>query len=299
MIRQRIFSSLSACRSPTSRAKKSFPAIVLCRNTARLVLACLSRHSRGPNTSLKLPFSTLDSNVLTAHECGATSSYRYVMASPPETHSTLEIDVTAQRENERQARLQKSNTRFVPKAWALVPDEEGVDAPQVAIDGSLPIPTYPSESAPQVIDTNSLPEPFIVEDRRIRPPRRICGLRVRIFWTIVAVAVAVIVAVAVGAGVGASRSKSSDSVGSAHLLRSSRLAAVNYNSNGVDFNCVYYQLRSGEIYLSVWNSSSSNWTALPVVTDGNSVLRHTPIAADVQWKNANVGYYPAACYMVR
>lgn len=216
-------------------------------------------------------------------------------APPP--HSTLEVDVTAQRENERQARLQQNKSNLPPKAWALVSDE-GINAPQVAVDRTLPIPTYPSESAPQVIDTTTLPEPISMEDQRFQPPHRICGLRKRSFWTIIAVAVAVIVAVAVGAGVGASQSNSRSPAGGTRLLRSSKLAAVSFTSNGVDFNCVYYQLRSGEIYLSVWNSSVPAWAAFPVVTDGNGVLRNTPIAADVQWKSPNVSNHRPACFMV-
>lgn len=224
-----------------------------------------------------------------------------VMPSPPKTpppHSTLEVDVTAQRENERQAHLWEDSSSLIPKGKVLLSDE-GVDAPQVAPDGALPIPTYPIESAPQVIDTNTLPEPMIVESQRIAPPRRICGLRKRNFWTIVAFAMAVVVAVAVGAGVGVSKSNSSNSEDDRSLLRTSKLAAVNFTSNGVDFNCVYYQLRSGEIHLSVWNSSSSTWAAFPVVTDGNDVLRRTPIAADIQWKSPNVRNCLSADYMVR
>ncbi|KAF9630696.1 hypothetical protein BFW01_g1258 [Lasiodiplodia theobromae] len=196
------------------------------------------------------------------------------MPSPPKTpppHSTLEVDVTAQRENERQAHLWQDNASLIPKGKILLADE-GVDAPQVAHDGTLPIPTYPSESAPQVIDTNTLPEPMILESQRTRPPSRICGLRKRSFWIIIAVAVAIVVAVAVGAGVGVSQADSKNSEDNQRLLRTSKLAA----------------LRSGEIYLSVWNSSSPAWAAFPVVTDGNDVLRRTPIAADVQWKSANV-----------
>lgn len=223
-----------------------------------------------------------------------------VMPSPPKTpppHSTLEVDVTAQQENERQAHLWQDDSSLIPKGKILLADE-GVDAPQVAHDGTLPIPTYPIESAPQVIDTNTLPEPMIVESQQITPPRRICGLRKRSFWAVIAVAVVVVVAVAVGAGVGVSQSDSRNSEDDRSLLRTSKLAAVNFTSNGVDFNCVYYQLRSGEIHLSVWNSSSSAWATFPVVTDGNDVLRRTPIAADIQWKSSNVRNCLPACYMV-
>ncbi|KKY24085.1 putative fungal fucose-specific lectin [Diplodia seriata] len=215
------------------------------------------------------------------------------MPSPPRSplpHSTLEVDVDAQRENERQTQLHHSNSALLPEVYAPSEDK-AASAPQVAFDGTLPIPKYPDESAPQVIDTETLPEavPEAAPKKKTQS-RRICGLRRRSFWILVAVGAAAIVAIAVGVGVGVSQSTSgsSSSSGDMTFLSSSNLAAVNFTLNGVDFNCVYYQLGSGEIYQSVWNSTSRAWAVYPVVPDGDGVLKNTPISADLQRKSENV-----------
>ncbi|OJD30257.1 fungal fucose-specific lectin [Diplodia corticola] len=216
------------------------------------------------------------------------------MHSPPGTpppHGTLEVDVTAQRDNERQAQLQHSSSNLLSEVWVAASDKDA-NAPQLVMDGSLPIPKVADESAPQVIDTDTLPEAIIIEDQRRPPPRRICGLKKRTRWILVAVSVAAIVAIAVGAGVGASRSNSNSGDDSADgdmsLLSTSNLAAANFTTDGVDFHCVYYQLESKQIYLSVWNSSSDVWAAYPVVLDRSDVLKNTPIAVDIQRKSDNV-----------
>ncbi|EKG11338.1 hypothetical protein MPH_11556 [Macrophomina phaseolina MS6] len=203
--------------------------------------------------------------------------------SSPTPHSTLEVDVAAQQENERQAYIDNDSSKLLPEVWVPLSDKPA-HAPQIAV---------PTASAPQVIDSWTLPEP--VPSLPLGKPQdgssiRVCGLKKRTFWILVAAAVLVFVAVAVGAGVGVSQSNHSGSGGSdgnksKSFLSTSKLAATNFTADGIEYNCVYYQLASGEIYQSVWDSNTTAWKVFAVAADADNILANTPISADLYWRS--------------
>lgn len=207
--------------------------------------------------------------------------------SSPTPHSTLEVDVAAQQENERQAYIDNDNSKLLPEVWVPLSDK-AAHAPQIAV---------PAASAPQVIDTWTLPEPVPgvpLGKPHSKPSSRVCGLKKRTFWILVAAAVLVVVAVAVGAGVGVSQSSNS---GTGHgsksktFLSTSKLAATNFTADGIDYSCVYYQLASGEIYQSVWDSNTTAWKVFAVAADADNILANTPITADLYWRSPEVGAF--------
>ncbi|KAK8169820.1 hypothetical protein IWX90DRAFT_501845 [Phyllosticta citrichinensis] len=161
------------------------------------------------------------------------------------------------------------------------------------------------------------PEPKgVVENGR---KRTICGIRRRTFWLCLSIVLVFIVAAAVGGGVGgvlgtrkSSSSSSSNNnnnsetdatvatagTGTANatttrrLLPNSNLATVNYtDSEGANYNRLYYQTASLDIAMKEWNSASSNWSTSAIIklsgTDSNTKIEAkngTPIAAYVYWR---------------
>ncbi|KAI1080935.1 hypothetical protein F5B20DRAFT_84614 [Whalleya microplaca] len=114
---------------------------------------------------------------------------------------------------------------------------------------------------------------------------RICGMTRKLFWGVLIGAIVVIIAIIVGvvAGVVTSRShNSSDSSSSGQsdastnataLAAHTKLASANFtDETGAENYLVAFQLNSGAIYLSAFNSSNNKWVVSPVV-DGSSSAR--------------------------
>ncbi|KAH7041371.1 uncharacterized protein B0I36DRAFT_22653 [Microdochium trichocladiopsis] len=119
------------------------------------------------------------------------------------------------------------------------------------------------------------------------PERRICGVRRKLFWILLAAAVVIVVA-AVGGGVGgALGSRTSSSSGDPNaganpvqppeptdaplaVYPGTRLASSNFTDQyGNDNYMVIYQVNSGALYMSSWNTSVSKWV-VSVVADGKT-----------------------------
>ncbi|KAI0006718.1 hypothetical protein F4779DRAFT_549035 [Xylariaceae sp. FL0662B] len=128
---------------------------------------------------------------------------------------------------------------------------------------------------------------------------RICGVKRKIFWAMLIGAAIVIVAVVVGVAVGVTTSRTRNStidssgqneasINGKALFTGTDLASANFTDEfGNENYLVAYQLNSGAIYMSAWNSSNSKWVVSPVV-DGSdadrsldSVRNGTSLSLDV------------------
>ncbi|KAH7053492.1 hypothetical protein B0J12DRAFT_727680 [Macrophomina phaseolina] len=185
----------------------------------------------------------------------------------PTPHSTLEVDVAAQQENKRQAYINNDGSKLLPEVWVPLSNKPA-HAPQIAV---------PTASAPQIIDSWTLPKP--VPSLPLGKPQDGSSIRV-------SAAVLVFVAVTVSASVRVSQSNHSGSSSSngnksKSFLSTSKLAATNFTADSIDYNYVYYQLVSGEIYQSVWDSNTTAWKVFAVAADADNILANTPISANL------------------
>ncbi|KAF2144501.1 uncharacterized protein K452DRAFT_284824 [Aplosporella prunicola CBS 121167] len=186
--------------------------------------------------------------------------------------------------------------------YSNLPEAKHTDFPEVV-----------NTSLPEVID--STPPETAPADRSPRKAA-ICGLRRRTFFIVLGV-VALIVVAAIGGGVGGalgngkSSSSSSESAnadvsdpgsssaggddgddgnstGSASLLASSRLAALNYTDEYNHTNyLVYFQANTSRLYQTAWNSSTADWTVRPVTGATDDVETGTPLSASIFWHREN------------
>ncbi|KAI1385679.1 uncharacterized protein F4822DRAFT_351170 [Hypoxylon trugodes] len=212
-------------------------------------------------------------------------------------YSTLEVDTEAQTRNNYAETTQLPEVNHQATEHYNYPEVVGSYAPKK--DGA-------------VIDT-TLPEPVYVPGAEAATgekavaaagaERRICGIKRKIFFGIIAAAVVIIVGVVAGVAAGvvvgrrnSSSSNSSDGDGDAagstsddtSLYANTKLATANFTDGlGNENYLVAYQLNNKAIYLSAWNSSNKQWVVSPIV-DGttnnlglDSVRQGTSLALDV------------------
>ncbi|GME29243.1 hypothetical protein GTA08_BOTSDO11942 [Neofusicoccum parvum] len=136
----------------------------------------------------------------------------------------------------------------------------------------------------------------------------ICGLRKNTFWIVLSFVLLMIIAVAVGGGVGGSlankKSKDSTSTTSDNtssnssssettatvipLLSNTSLASINWtDADGTSNYHVFYQLSTGALAQSAWNTSTRTWTTHPVAPASPLIKNGTPIAASLYWHSAS------------
>lgn len=122
---------------------------------------------------------------------------------------------------------------------------------------------------------------------------RVCGLRRRIFWAIVAVsAVCIIVAVVVGGVVGSSRNSTNDQDPSTNTptpdsdsdpspQNSTALASITfYDSQMVNHRRLYFQSADNVINEHAWNSTARKWYHMSQL---GRARKNSPIAASVSY----------------
>ncbi|KAK2035554.1 hypothetical protein LX32DRAFT_2243 [Colletotrichum zoysiae] len=156
-------------------------------------------------------------------------------------------------------------------------------------------------------------------DEKIRkqPSGTICGVRKKIFWIVLAVTLIVIIGAAVGGGVGAAMSAQNssqqpssssggpsdsgsgsgngsgggDSNGGSNnttasdmdILPSTNLGALNFtDAYGHVNHLVFYQLRSNNLMMSSWNSSTKVWSS-GVANKDSHIKPGTPISNSLFW----------------
>jgi hypothetical protein len=163
-----------------------------------------------------------------------------------------------------------------PHAYTEIPE---VDREATARYDGLEVVKHEVDNFPKVEQAN------VPEVRDSIPPGspQILGLRRRTFWILVAFGVVLVVAGAIaGAVVGTSakqksgsdaepseESSSSSNQNPNGLYNGSKLATANFTDEAGHANyLVFYQLNSGALQMSTWNSSSKRWLVSPV-TDGN------------------------------
>ncbi|KAK2055934.1 hypothetical protein LY76DRAFT_171654 [Colletotrichum caudatum] len=158
------------------------------------------------------------------------------------------------------------------------------------------------------------------EETREQPGGTICGVRRKIFWIVLAVALIVIIGAAVGGGVGAAMSAQhssqqpsgssggpsdsgsgsgngsggGDSSGGGSnntaasdmgILPSTNLGALNFtDAYGHVNHLVFYQLRSNNLMMSSWNSSTKVWSSGVANKDSN-IKPGTPISNSLFWQS--------------
>lgn len=205
----------------------------------------------------------------------------------PAPFSTLEVDHEAIRQ-EQLRKEQKS---------ALYPGaaEQGINVlPQV---GANP------EDFPEAIPPRG-------EDggRSNTARSRICGMRKKTFWILLAIILLVVIGAAVGGGVGGSlassdeddapdAANSSTTSTTASFLPNTNLAAVNFTQNSVEHHLVFFQTPSDGIYQSAWNSSEKTWAVSPVNLKDSTISRSelfktpTPMSASYYACSSNVSLF--------
>ena len=137
---------------------------------------------------------------------------------------------------------------------------------------------------------------------------RICGVKKRTFWILVATATVIVIAIIVGVVAGTViPSSKSDNDGSAEsdnstvdnvdamaLSPNTKLASANFTDGlGNNNYIIAYQLASRALYISIYNTSHGEWVVSPVI-DGSTdvslddVMDGTSLGIDVYWHAANV-----------
>ncbi|KAI1077641.1 hypothetical protein F5B20DRAFT_583052 [Whalleya microplaca] len=193
-------------------------------------------------------------------------------------YSTLEVDIHAQ------------NLNNYPQVRIENYPEVNQDAmahlryPEVVSNGSDPL-GYPEKESV---------DPFVETAAATTEPK-ICGLRRRTFWFVLALIALVVAGIIAGvvAGLLSTRARAVDNSGAPQqtngsaLLAHTRLASTNFtDGSGNENYLVFYQLDNGAIHMSAWNSSYKKWVVSPVVdgTNGISlddVYKGTSIGVDV------------------
>ncbi|KAK1998236.1 hypothetical protein LX36DRAFT_634723 [Colletotrichum falcatum] len=147
-------------------------------------------------------------------------------------------------------------------------------------------------------------------------PGTMCGMR-KVFWIVLAVALVIVIGAAVGGGVGAMSTHSSQQPSSSSggpsdggsdggsgsgsgggsgsgnstnstttdmdILPSSNLGALNFtDAYGYVNHLVFYQLRSNNLMMSSWNSSTKVWSSA-VANKESNVKPGTPISNSLFW----------------
>ena len=158
----------------------------------------------------------------------------------------------------------------------------------------------------QEVEKDDAHEPSAVPVAAAAAVPRICGVKKRTFWILVAAAAIIVVAVIVGAVAGTlipdsksddgaeSDNSTSGNVSAIALNPNTKLASANFtdglgNSNYI----VAYQLANRAIYISIFNSSHGEWVVSPVV-DGSTdvslddVMDGTGLGIDVYRHSNNV-----------
>ncbi|KAH7063586.1 hypothetical protein B0J12DRAFT_643264 [Macrophomina phaseolina] len=169
----------------------------------------------------------------------------------------------------------------------------------------LPVAKEDEADLPQAISNGAADAPEVVRKQDGEPSStarqsRICGLRRRTFWIVLAIAIFVIIGAAVGGGVGgalSNRGSSSQLSGPPQILPASNIAAVNYtDTQNVTHYRVYFQATTTGIYQSDYDNSTSTWTVSPIELSGNRSaivpLNGTSLSAHVNLENStNVNFH--------
>ncbi|KAI5863842.1 hypothetical protein GGS23DRAFT_604819 [Durotheca rogersii] len=213
-------------------------------------------------------------------------------------YSTLEVNTEAQARNEAQY-AESTRASDLPEVNQYAnPD---YSYPEVVGGGAA------LAAAKVEIDRTPPEAVALAEGDAILPPEepRICGVRRKVFWGLLAAAIVLIVGIVVGvtAGVVVNQNKDSgSSIGSGNgsnesgaaeedplaLFPDTRIATANFTDGlGNENYLVAFQLNNRGIYISSWNSSEGRWIVSPVV-DGNTnnlsfndVRRGTALSLDV------------------
>ncbi|KAI0113933.1 hypothetical protein GGR51DRAFT_556431 [Nemania sp. FL0031] len=158
---------------------------------------------------------------------------------------------------------------------------------------------YPSNLE---VDEGRMPR-YIERDSRAPPyelssssnsQKTVCGLRKKLFYTLVALLALVIVGVSVGTGVGLTRARGvegvrgqSNTIKSSPILQNSSIAAIQWSDNDSKEYRVYIQSREGSILEAAWSSSDPRWNLSKITTGSAELMLGTPIAVDVGYPYAN------------
>ena len=183
------------------------------------------------------------------------------------------------------------------------------DYPEVRPDANNYPEVVPSEyHGYQEVKVDDAPEPSAVPVAAIAADPRICGVKKRTFWILVATATVIVIAIIVGVVAGTViPSSKSDNDGSAEsdnstvdnvdamaLSPNTKLASANFTDGlGNNNYIIAYQLASRAIYISIYNTSHGEWVVSPVI-DGSTdvslddVMDGTSLGIDVYWHAANV-----------
>lgn len=175
-----------------------------------------------------------------------------------------------------------TNTHDKPPQYESYPEvhyaehTQGHQFPQVVFDPNA-YPQVSDGNQPEAYSTDGGPEAL-----KRRQEKRICGLRKKPFWTILAaIILTIVILVAVLGGVLGSRAAKSKEQTS--FMPTTALAAVNYTeTSGVEHRRVYWQAENDDLYQSVWDSNSQSWEVSPLNPNGSpgpKVKPGTPLAA--------------------
>lgn len=139
---------------------------------------------------------------------------------------------------------------------------------------------------------------------------RICGLKKKFFFALVAIAALLVIGLAVGLGVGLTQgsggdsskgdgsgsddSNPSDNLASNALRSTSHIAASSFDDEyGNENYIVLYQRENRAIYMSTYNSSKEEWIVSPVVNGTNgprldTIRGDTSLGLNVYYSNSTV-----------
>lgn len=203
-------------------------------------------------------------------------------------------------------RASYSNLEVVPPDPAHQPaglevyqhDHRQDPQPVTAEQERSPLPIYapPEYTTEKIANPGAAgPVPPYPESEAARPEPRvtICGLRPKIFWSLM-VLLAIVIVVAIAGGVGGYYGSKSRHSGGSSLNDSStsnaNIASLHWTDvDGVDQYRVYVRLPAADyITESAWNTTSRAWTVTNVTSSSQSIGEITPVAAVAGYPHVNI-----------
>jgi hypothetical protein len=245
------------------------------------------------------------------------------MSVPNDSHQYSTLELATDADLVRQGQYPEVVPASGPEAYGYYdpqkPEQDAQAAYHLQNNTQVPYPTTTTtnntySTYPEVVDPNAAQQP--APGANGSRGAKICGLRRRYFWLLLAAAILIIVGIVVGVVVGVTSGQSkhdknghgrgsgsasgsgsgsggdngNNSTQRVTLFENTRLASANFtDAYGNNNFLVAYQLNDTSVCMSAFNTSNNKWVASTVVNGtGGGIKVGTALAIDTFWEGTAV-----------